>query len=118
MVPTKTGCVQVSRKMFLTRILKHPLFSTFQNNTKGISGIVMNIAARMLFVAVVNTIMSGKPLANNNKTISAVITTNQIRIPTNKALCLQTNAAMSAKEILPNWFRSGQFEALSCVIEP
>ena len=44
--------------------MKYPLFGAFQNSTKGLCGIVMDIAARVLFFAVVNPIMGGKLVAN------------------------------------------------------
>ena len=74
--------------MFLTQIMKHPLFGAFQNSAKRFSGIVMNIAARILFVAVVNPIMSGKLFTN--KSIGAVFISNQRRPFIDKALYLRT----------------------------
>ena len=74
--------------MFLTQIMKHPLFGAFQNSAKRFSGIVMNIAARILFVAVVYPIMSGKLFTN--KSISAIFISNQKRPFINKALYLRT----------------------------
>ena len=73
--------------MFLTQIMKHPLFGAFQNSAKRFSGIVMNIAARILFVAVVDPIMSGKLFAN--KSIGAVFISDQIRIFIDKARYLR-----------------------------
>ena len=67
--------------------MKHPLFSTLQNSAKGFGGIVVNIAARILFVAVVDPIMSGKLFANES--IGTVFISDQIRILINKALHLR-----------------------------
>ena len=72
--------------MFLTQIMKHSLFGSFQNSAKRFSGIVMNITAHILPVAVVNPIMSGKLFTN--KSIGAVFIRNQIRIFIDKTLYL------------------------------
>ena len=69
--------------MFFTQIMKYPLFGAFQNSAKRFSGIVMDIAAHILFVAMVNPIMSGKLFTN--KSIGAVFISNQIRIFIDKA---------------------------------
>ena len=74
--------------MFLTQIMKHPLFGAFQNSAKGFGGIVMNIAAHVLFVAVVYPLMSGKLFTN--KSIGAVFIGNQIRIFIDKVIYLRT----------------------------
>jgi hypothetical protein len=73
--------------MFLAHIMKHPLFGAFQNSAKRFSGIVMNIAAYILFVAVVNPIMSSKLFTN--KAIGAVSIRNQIGVFIDKALYLR-----------------------------
>lgn len=67
--------------------MKHPLLSAFHNSAKGFGGIIMNIAARILFVTVVDPIMSGKLFANES--IGTVFISDQIRILINKALNLR-----------------------------
>lgn len=63
------------------------MFSTLQNSAKGFCRVVMNIATRILFMAMVNPVMSGKLFANES--IGTVFISDQIRILINKALYLR-----------------------------
>ncbi len=87
MVPAKPNFVKITAKMFGAQIMKYPLFGAFQNSTKGLCGIVMNIASSVLFFAVVNPIMGGKLVANG--TIRMVFISHQMRIFIDKSVHLR-----------------------------
>ena len=64
MVPAKPNFMKITVKMFTAQIMKYTLFGSFQNSTKGLCGIVMNLAASVLFFAVIHPMMGGKRVAN------------------------------------------------------
>ena len=103
--------------MFLAQIMKHPLFSTLQNGVKGFSRIVMDIATRILLVAVVNPIMSGKLFAD--ELISTAFISDQIRIFINKALYLR---AKLTYVVTGHWYGPGPLSSTAtnthCLLVP
>jgi len=87
MVPAKPNFVKITAKMFRAQIMKYPLFGAFQNSIKGLCGIVMNIAASVLFFAVVNPIMGGKLVTN--RSIRMVFIGHYMRIFIDKSVHLR-----------------------------
>jgi len=87
MVPAEPNFVKISAKMFRAQIMKYPLLGAFQNSTKGLCGIVMNIAASVLFLAVVNPIMGSKLVAN--RSIRTVFISHHMRIFIDKSVHLR-----------------------------
>ena len=87
MVPAEANFVKIAAKMFIAKIMKYSLFSSFQNSAKRFCRIVMNITANILFVTVVDPIMRGVVFANG--LIRTVFIGHQMRIFIDKLIQLR-----------------------------
>ena len=87
MIPTKPNFVKITVQLFGAQIMKYTLFGSFQYRAKRFCRIIMNIATRILFVAVVDPIMGGKPVSNGS--IRMVFIGHQMRTFIDKSIHLR-----------------------------
>ena len=82
MIPSETDFMKITRKMMVAHIMKDSRFCTFQVRIKRFGRVIMSIATRILFLAMIDPIMRTKTFAG--RAIALKLIGHQMRSLVNK----------------------------------